>query len=284
MRTLSIETKREIATSKREVVSFKREVVVSKREAAAASTWFFRPKINQRAKIHLFCFPYAGGNAEIYHSWPDYLPDEIEMIAIQYPGHLKSLGEKPFTRMSALVAAIYDEIKDYFDKPYAFFGHSMGAMITYDLCQYLNSKNAPLPVHIFQAARRAPHIQSIQPALHSMSTAEIISVMRNFSMLPEEIISNDYILQLILPGIIADFEIVETWQYNPQAKPLHVPMTVFCGVNDNQATRNDMEAWRKHTTGEFKIYIYPEQHFFIHHEQIRQNLIRIVAGTLNSGD
>lgn len=253
-----------------------------KKETTETNSWFFRPKANRKAKLRLFCFPYAGGTAQIYHSWPDLLPDEIEMIAIQYPGHIKSLQAKLFNRMSELVEAIYDQIKGCMDKPYAFFGHSMGAMITYDLAQYICTKKAPPPVHLFQAARRAPHIQSIQPALHSMSTAEIISVMRSFRMLPEEVINNEYILQLILPGIIADFEMVETWQYNPHSSPLPIPITAFCGVNDNQAAHNDMEEWRKHTVKEFNIFIYPEQHFFIHNEQVRRNMLQVLINTLTA--
>src|SRR3982750_485989 len=99
----------------------------------AASAWFSRSVPRIDASVRLFCFPYAGGGTSIFHSWPGKLPPGVEVCAIQLPGRGRRLWEKPFSQMPALVSALTQELSDFLDRPFAFFGHSMGALIAFEL-------------------------------------------------------------------------------------------------------------------------------------------------------
>lgn len=242
------------------------------------SPWFLIPKPNKKADLRLFCFTYAGGNAEVYHGWTDYLPENVEMIAIQYPGRMKRVNEKPFTRMTELVKSIAEEIKPYINKPFAFMGHSMGALIAYELARHNRNMGYPMPRHLFLAARKAPHIQNVHPHIHKMSTEECISIIRSYDAVPEAVINNKELFALILPVIKGDFEMIETWEYEEDS--LETPITAFGGINDTLANRQDMEAWKRFTTSDFKTYIFPEKHFFIHNEEVKKTMIAIISKTL----
>ncbi|UCG70212.1 MAG: thioesterase [Thermoplasmata archaeon] len=242
--------------------------------------WFYVPKPNCKAKLKLFCFPYAGGTAEIYYAWPYDLPEEIEMLAIHYPGHIPRSNERLFTRISKLVEAISGEIVRYTDKSYAFFGHSMGALVAYELSRRFASEGRKMPEYLFLSARRAPHIPVIHPHMHKLTKEEWISVMRCFNMVPEEVIKNMKLLEKILPVIKADFEMVETWQFDAQTPPLDIPVCVFGGINDNLAPKKDIEAWEKMTRKKFNAYFFPEKHFFIMKDEVRIQLITILVNML----
>ncbi|MBU1627179.1 putative thioesterase [bacterium] len=244
------------------------------------SPWFYVPKPNYKAKLRLFCFPYAGGTAEIYHDWQYKLPEEIEMVAIHYPGHIQRSRENLFRRLSSLVESISGEIEQYMDKPCAFFGHSMGALIAYELSQHFVSEDKKMPEYLFLSARRAPHLPVIHPYMHKLSTEECVSVMRGFDMVPDEVSDNKPLIEKILPMLKADFEMIETWQFDIEVSPLDIPICAFGGTNDKLASKKDIEAWEKMTSGEFNAYFFPEKHFFILNNEVRTQLIRILVKML----
>src|SRR5687767_7376567 len=100
-------------------------------------SWVVIPKPNSRAKLRLFCFPYAGGAAYIYRSWGDTLPSLVEVCAVQLPGRGTRMSEKPLSDLSQVVAEAARGLQNYFDRPFAFFGHSMGALISFELARQL---------------------------------------------------------------------------------------------------------------------------------------------------
>lgn len=242
--------------------------------------WFYVPQPNYEAKMRLFCFPYAGGTAEIYYDWQYEMPEEIEMVAIHYPGHIQRSKEKLFTRLSRLVESIGEEIEQYTDKPYAFFGHSMGALIAYELSRHFASEGRKMPEYLFLSARRSPCLPVIHPCIHKLTTEECISVMRGFNMIPEEVIDNKTMIEKILPVIKADFEMIETWQFDAKTSLLDIPISAFGGTNDSLATKKDIEAWEKMTSAKFNAYFFPEKHFFILNDEVRTHLIKILVKML----
>src|SRR5689334_8070972 len=123
-----------------------------------AMPWFTSQRPNERARLRLFCFPYAGGGAEIYRLWPQNLPSEVEVCVAQLPGRGMRLREQPFTSLDALVETGTEAIAPLLDKPFALFGHSMGAMISFELAQRLRERGGPQPAHLFVSGRRAPQL------------------------------------------------------------------------------------------------------------------------------
>jgi medium-chain acyl-[acyl-carrier-protein] hydrolase len=125
--------------------------------------WVLCPKPNPQARLRLFCFPYAGGGASRFRLWPDFLPPEVEVCAIQYPGREARLGESPFTQLSPLVQTLASALRLYLNLPFVFFGHSLGALACFELARQLRRQGQPEPLHLFVSGRRAPQVPNPDP-------------------------------------------------------------------------------------------------------------------------
>lgn len=239
----------------------------------SSSSWYLLPKPNPQAALRLFCFPYAGGVAEIYHSWLSDLPDDVELVAIQYPGHLQDSKSRLYTDMERLVTDLLEELRPLLDKPYALFGHSMGALAAYTFTHTLLEQGLRLPEHLFVSARNPPQLPVVSPAIHRMSISEFIQILRAFKVLPDEVLMNPGLLNVILPILRADFQMIETWSYNPAVPLLPVPVHAFAGINDTLALPKHMAQWAQLTERSFKLITFPEQHYFLLNRDVRADLI-----------
>ena len=237
---------------------------------------YYRP--NPQARLRLFCFPYAGGSASIFRTWANDLPGDIEVCPIQLPGRERRLRETPYKRMTALVTALSDALPPMLDKPFAFFGHSMGALISFELTRELRRRTLPQPVHIFVSGARPPHIPDPEPHVHHLPEKEFIQALRAFDGTPEQVLQHEELMQILLPCLRADFEICETNVSQPE-EPLAIPMTVFGGWQDKKIGSNELEAWRDLTSSSCVIHMFAGDHFFLHNQ--RQQLLQIVSNSLH---
>ncbi|MPQ34068.1 thioesterase [Clostridium estertheticum] len=245
-----------------------------------SSSWFCIPKPNPNAKIRLFCFPYAGGMPEIYYSWLNELSNQIELVVIKYPGHVPGSSETLYTNLTTLSKELAQILSRNTDKKYAFFGHSMGALISFELATQLNIIGAKAPEYLFLAAKNPPDIPVEQPPIYEMTMEEIIQLARSYNALPEEVLGNHELLKLIIPILKADFEMIEKWSINEDFKPLNTPMCVFSGINDSLGLPKNMAEWQKYTKSEFKMIKVPEQHYFILNKLVRKNIIKIIENII----
>src|SRR5215470_3991894 len=133
-------------------------VTLSMNGKPATSSWFAFPRRNPQARLRLFCFPHAGGGSSIFRSWPAELPWDIEVCSALLPGRESRLREPPFTRIAPLVTELGEVLLSYLDRPFAFFGHSMGAFIAFELIHELKRRNVTGPTHLFVSGAGAPHI------------------------------------------------------------------------------------------------------------------------------
>jgi medium-chain acyl-[acyl-carrier-protein] hydrolase len=198
-----------------------------------------------------------------YHLWPGEFPPDVELCAVQLPGRGKRRSELPFTRMLPLLEALDAGLAPFFDVPFVFFGHSMGALIAFELTRCLRRRGAPMPLHLFVSARQAPQIPSTEPPLHHLPEPALLAELRRYGGTPESILEEPYVMSSVLPLIRADFEILETWSHVPEA-PLPVPITAFGGLDDVRKPRARLEAWRVQTCSRFALHMVPGDHFFIH--------------------
>src|SRR5580693_7148326 len=113
------------------------------------SSWFVRKSQGREIRLRLFCFPYAGGSAAVYREWARYLPSPVEVVPIEYPGRGGRLSEPAFKVLPELLEALHPEIVPLLDIPFAFFGHSMGASVAFELSRILRKQNGILPKHLF---------------------------------------------------------------------------------------------------------------------------------------
>jgi medium-chain acyl-[acyl-carrier-protein] hydrolase len=191
------------------------------------------------------------------------LPPTVEVCAIQLPGRGPRMMEKPFRRMPALVSALTDALLPLFDKPFAFFGHSMGAWIGFELARRLQSKHRVEPQHLFVSGAGAPHVPSRELPLHALPEAEFREVLGGLNGTPKELLESDELMQLMLPILRADFAVCETYTYR-NGSILNCPITAFGGLQDRRLYRSDIKAWRAETNSSFSMHMFPGNHFFLH--------------------
>lgn len=230
--------------------------------------WILCPQKQPDAKLRLFCFPFTGGGESIFYNWPKYFPDDIEVITIRLPGRESRINEKPYRKMVKLVGDLADGILPLFDKPFLFFGHSMGAHISFYLARHLRKKNMPHPSYIFASGARAPHLQATDSETlnYKMDDNEFIGKLNEQGSIPKEIYRNRKILEFVLPVLRADMEILNTTKYTEEA-PLDCSISSFGGVYDNKVSRDDSEAWKKHTCGDFRLSMFPGKNLFLNTQQ-----------------
>lgn len=225
--------------------------------------WFAYPKPNPRANLRLFCFPYAGAGASVFRSWPDSLPAAVEVCAVQLPGRETRLMEHAFTRLSPLVQAIAPAILPHLDKPFAFFGHSMGALVSFELIRQLRREYGLSPAYLFVSACRAPQLSDPNVPIHTLTDAEFLQRLRLLNGTPRHVLEYGELMQLLLPILRADFALCETYVYSPEP-PLDCPMFAFGGLQDALVPENQLECWHDQTSAFFSLRMLPGDHFFLH--------------------
>lgn len=229
----------------------------------AATNWISRLQPRPQSRLRLFCFPYAGGGAPIFRSWPNHLPGAVEVCAIQLPGRGPRMMDKPFKHMPALVSALTDGLLPLFDKPFAFFGHSMGAWISFEVARRLQSKHHLEPLHLFVSGAGAPHVPSREHPIHDLPEDELLQALKRLNGTPEELLEHTELIRLLLPTLRADFSICETYTYR-NGSLLNCPITAFAGLQDRRLYRSDLKAWAMQTSSAFSTKMFPGDHFFLH--------------------
>jgi surfactin synthase thioesterase subunit len=230
------------------------------------SLWFAGPRTNSNAQLRLFCFPYAGGGTLMYRNWAKNLPATVEICRAQLPGREVRLKEPGFIRLNPLVLALAEAIEPYLDLPFAFFGHSMGTLISFELARELKRRQGLLPTNLFVSAHVAPQITHRSTPIHDLPEPEFIEQIRRLNGTPKEVFEQPELLRLMIPLMRADFELCQTYTYSPEPH-LDCPITVFGGLDDHETLQSDLEAWRVQTTAAFKLYTLPGDHFFLHSSQ-----------------
>ncbi|MEO3777225.1 beta-ketoacyl synthase N-terminal-like domain-containing protein [Micromonospora sp. B11E3] len=234
--------------------------------SADAADWLLRRTPDPAARLRLFCLPYAGGSASLFRDWADELPAGVDVCPIELPGRQQRHREPAFTQMSALARTLAGVLRPHLDLPYAFFGHSMGGLIAFELTRQLRREGLPGPAHLYVSAARAPHLPDLEPPLHRLPEARLIEKLRAMNGTPEEMLRDPDAIALYLPVLRADFAMVETRIHHTEA-PLDVPLTVFGGERDDKVTRDALAAWRDQAGGDFAVEMLPGDHFFVQRDR-----------------
>src|SRR5829696_5178398 len=146
--------------------------------------WLAYHKPNARAAVRLFCFPYAGSGALVYRSWLNELPKIVEVCPVQPPGRGGRIMEPCYTRLSQLVEDVMQDLLPYLDMPFAFFGHSMGALVSFELARRLRARHGLEPIHLFASGRGAPQLPPREPPSHNLPEPEFIEKLRTLNGTP----------------------------------------------------------------------------------------------------
>lgn len=248
-------------------------------DATELNRWITYASPKKEARLRLFCFPCAGGSALMYRRWAEALPPDVAVYPVQLPGRGTRRAEKPFTNIKPLVEALLPVIAPYSDKPFAMFGHSMGASIAFELARQLRRVHGVEPRRLFVSGRRAPHLPKLRRPLHDLPEDEFIEELRRLNGTPPEVLADRQLMELMIPLLRADFSVAETYEFQP-GEPLGCPITVFGGVSDEHVEREALAAWREHTSGPFVLRMFEGDHFFV--ETARPILLQAVAGELRA--
>jgi medium-chain acyl-[acyl-carrier-protein] hydrolase len=227
------------------------------------------------AELALYCFPHAGGSAFSYRAWASLLPETIELRAIVLPGRESRLREPPHVRMAPLADEMARAIAAHADKPYALFGHSMGALVAYEVALRLTGTRVP-PSRLLVSGARAPSDRGSRRPLHALSDGALIEALRTLDGTPPEVLRDAELMALCLPRIRADLAVCETYRME-SAPRLDCPVSAFGGVDDAGVPRAPLEAWRDVTTAPAIVRMFPGGHFFLHAPALARSFVEYVA-------
>jgi medium-chain acyl-[acyl-carrier-protein] hydrolase len=233
----------------------------------SSTPWLLVKPRKTRASVRLFCFPYAGGGASIFRFLKEQSLPDIEICPVQLPGREGRFKEEPFDSLEKLLPPLYQALLPYLEGPYAFFGHSMGALISFELTRLIYQKGlAHGPVRLFVSGHRAPHLPDPKPPLHALPDPQLIEALYDLNGTPKDVLNHSELLNLMLPLLRMDFALCETYTYKPGGV-LPCPISAFGGLQDDSVPREAILAWREHTGGSFRAHFFAGDHFFLHQKQ-----------------
>ncbi|WP_312654282.1 thioesterase II family protein [Aminipila sp.] len=229
-------------------------------------------------KIRLFCLPYAGGNANIYFNWRKSLEKYIELCPLELAGRGRRYEEPFYETLDDAIEDIYNIMKDQIKNiEFAFYGHSMGSIIAYELVLRFQERLGIIPKHVFFSGHRAPNVASKDKKTYFLPDEEFKNEVLKLGGTPKEILENAELVEFFLPLLRADFKIIENYCYQDKKNKLNCDITVLNGKKDD-LTLNDIVEWRNHTNGQCKIIMLDGGHFFINDNT--ENIVNIINNTL----
>jgi len=247
---------------------------------ASEKAWFLESRDGNEKPWRLFCFPFAGGSAALFNGWRSDIDPRIHLIATQLPGRGARIREPLIERMDVLVETLVDAMAARLGRPFALFGHSMGALVTFEVARSLRRRKLPMPAAMFVSARRAPQLPPRMPFLHTLSDDALIAELRALNGTPDAVLEDKELLDLMLPIIRADLTAVERHDYRDEP-PLDCPIIVFGGWRDNIA-RDDLLAWSEQSREPLMLQMFDGDHFFLNEK--RPIMLRMIADALLNGD
>lgn len=226
------------------------------------SNWFKVYQSSPTPKLRLFCFPYAGGSAQIFSQWAQHLPSHVDLFAIQSPGRGRRFSEKPIGCLSTKVDLLHQEILPYTDVPYVFIGHSNGALLAFELARELQKSGNCNLKHIVLSAKRAPQLPRLKPAIHALPQEQFLAQLKAYNFTPDEVLENAELMEIFIPMLRADFSLSDTHQF--QVKPsLEADASLYWGNEDDDIPKEDILAWENLIQGQCKLVEFNGGHFFI---------------------
>jgi medium-chain acyl-[acyl-carrier-protein] hydrolase len=225
------------------------------------------PQENPGAPVRLVCFPNAGSGAAGYRAFAPLLAPEAELTIVRLPGREARIAEEPHRALDELVPRLAGELAPQLDvgtRRLAFFGHSMGALVAFELARHLRREGARLPDRMIVSGRPAPHVP-YPPGyefVHTLPEDRLVDRLRGYSGTPEALLADPDLLRMFLPTLRADFEVVETYRHREE-EPLPCGISAYGGRSDAEVPSTALEGWSAHTSGPFRARLFDGGHFYL---------------------
>jgi surfactin synthase thioesterase subunit len=229
--------------------------------SAVSETWIRRFHPFADSPVRLVCFPHAGGAASFYYPLSAALREHVEVLCVQYPGRHERLREPLIGDIAGLADGVTEALEAWRGEPLAFFGHSMGAVIAFEVARRLADSGAPGPVRLFASGRRAPSAYR-NDNVHKGGDAALLADIRALDGTDSALLADEEVLRMALPVLRNDYRAVETYRWLPGA-PLDCPVTVLTGDTDPRVTAEEAHAWDEHTAGGLEVRTFDGGHFYL---------------------
>jgi pyochelin biosynthesis protein PchC len=243
-----------------------------------SDAWLRRFHGDHGDRTRLFCFPHAGGSAAYYFPMSRELASRLTVLAVQYPGRQDRRRERPADSIAELAQRVFVAMEGWTDQPFAFFGHSMGAIVAFEVARLMRERTGRTPRHLFVSGRRAPSIHR-ESAVHRYGDQALVAELARVGGTDERILRDPELRDAILPLVRSDYRAVELYRYQP-GPGVDCPVTALVGDSDPQTTVDEASAWRDHCTGEFTLRVLPGGHFYL--DKWRSEVIDIISTALSA--
>lgn len=221
--------------------------------------------MHESSSIRLFCLPYAGASAAVYLRWRRRLPAWVVLHPLELPGHGRRIEERLETEVERMVDGVLGEVKASLERPFAIFGHSLGAVLAFELALRLSELGLPTPRVVLASGSDAPSCRDLSRYAALESSEDLVAELERLRGTPPEVLANRELMALTLPILRADFAACARYRSGTERR-LSCPLHVLAGADD-ATTSETLGAWREHTTGEFSLHVLPGGHFFLHEHE-----------------
>jgi surfactin synthase thioesterase subunit len=216
----------------------------------------------------LFCFPHAGAGPGAFRGWSEAAAGSFAVSRVQLPGRESRLREPSCESMPELIRALADALRPVLTGRFAFFGHSLGATVAFELARELRRRGDPLPAALFVAGRQAPQLPWRHPGLRRLPDLQLLhAVQQRYGTVPTPMLEDAELRELLTPALRADLALVETYAYEPEPA-FAFPILAFGGTADDMVTQADIEGWRNQTTDSFRARMLPGGHLFVADQRV----------------
>jgi pyochelin biosynthetic protein PchC len=241
---------------------------------AVDDKWIRRYHDAPRSRVRLVCFPHAGGSASYYHPMSEALAPSVEVLAVQYPGRQDRYGEPFVAGIDALADQAFDALRPWADRPFAFFGHSMGAIVAFEVARRFEDRTGAGPRRLFVSSHRAPS-RARPGSVHQGDDEALVAAIHALGGTHQGLLADEGMRAVILPVIRNDYQAIETYSYTP-GEPLDCPITALMGDADPRTTVDEASAWKEHSRGAFELHVFPGDHFYldIHRPRVVEEISR----------
>ncbi len=246
----------------------------------AVKGWLPTLRESSTAQLRLFCFHHAGGSPSVYRDWSAHLSSDVEVVPVLLPGRGLRLREEPYTSMAPLVEGVLAAIMPALDRPFAFFGHSMGALVAFEIAHSLRARGGAEPSQVFASACAPPHRHAApERRRHDLDERRLIQLVKHLNGDGDGILDDTAIIRRRLPLLRADLAVCETYEVD-ERPPLDCPLTVYGALNDPIVSVTELDEWRGYTAASFLKRVFPGGHFFLM-ERARDQMMRLLGRELD---
>lgn len=237
--------------------------------------WIYCPRSAAAAPLRLFCFPFAGSALTAYSGWEKSFQPDAGVCVVVPPGREMRCREKPLDRMDAIAAAVADAMVPHLDRPFVFFGHSFGALVSFEVARELRRRGLPLPLRLFASAAPGPQTAWPHHDLHKLDEQGFLDKLNSlYNKIPKAVLDDPELRAIVLPALRADLTAVETYRYQAEP-PLDCPVTAFAGQGDHVIPPDLVAGWNRQTASDFRFHVVPGDHFYLKTalEEIRRHVL-----------